>query len=67
MPSTLKPLPPLPQPAEPLVDPRTGFVNTNWFIWFKRVDDHIREIEKRLEENDMNYAALDARVADLET
>lgn len=67
MPSTLKSLPPIPQPGELLVDPRTGVINTNWYIYLKRVDDHIREIESRLDTNDVNYSALDARVTDLET
>lgn len=67
MPSALKPLVPIPQPGELFVDPRSGVVNTNWYLWLKRVDDHIREIEARLDTVDVNYAALDARVTDLET
>lgn len=67
MPSALKTLIPIPQPGELLVNPRTGVINTNWYLYFRRVDDHIREIEARLDTIDANYAALDARVTDLET
>jgi len=67
MPSALKQLPPIPQPSQALVNPRTGVLDTTWYIYFKRVDDHIREIEARLDAIDDNYTALDARVTDLET
>jgi hypothetical protein len=48
MATNLQQLPPLPAPAEPLVEPKTGLINTTWYLWFKRLDDHVREIEQRI-------------------
>lgn len=67
MPSELKQLPPIPAAAEPFVDPRNGKINTTWYLYLLRLDGHVREIETRLDDIDTNYAALDARVTDLET
>lgn len=60
MASTLLPLPPIPPPQEPIVDPRTGRATQTWYLWFKRLDDHIRADEAWL-------ADLETRVTDLET
>lgn len=49
MASTLRPLPPLPPPQEPMTEPRTGRITTTWYIYLKRLDEHLREIEKRLD------------------
>lgn len=49
MASTLNPLPPLPPAAQQLADPRTGSMNRDWYLYFQRLDQHIREIEKRLD------------------
>jgi len=67
MPSALKQLPPIPAAGERFVDPRTGVINTTWYIYLQRLDQHTREIESRLDAIDANYSALDARVTDLET
>jgi hypothetical protein len=48
MASNLTPLPPLPPPAERLVDPKTGRANQNWYQYLKRLDDHLREVEQRI-------------------
>ncbi len=50
MATTLGPLPPLPTPAEPLVDPITGLITKTWYLWFKRLDDHIRDVERRIDD-----------------
>jgi hypothetical protein len=49
MASTLAPLSPFPTPQQPVVDPVTGLMTPAWYRYFKRLDDHIREIEKRLD------------------
>lgn len=49
MASTLKPLRPLPTPQQPVVDPRSGLMTQDWFLYFKSLDEHTREIEKRLD------------------
>lgn len=49
MASALAALPPLPTPQQPLVDPRSGLVAQSWYIYLKRLDEHVREIEKRLD------------------
>lgn len=49
MASTLAPLRPLPPPQEPMFDPRTGQMTQNWFLYFQSLDQHTREIEKRLD------------------
>lgn len=49
MASNLNPLPPLPPPAQRLVDPSSGTMNKDWYLYFKRLDDHIRDIERRLD------------------
>ena len=46
--SKLAPLTPLPNPQAPFVDPKTGLISKSWYEYFKRLDDHIREIEARL-------------------
>jgi hypothetical protein len=48
MATNLNPLPPLPPPAERVVDPKTGLMTTTWYLWFKRLDEHMREAEKRI-------------------
>lgn len=48
MATNLLPLPPLPTPVAPMVDPKTGLVSEAWYQYLKRVDDHIRDIERRL-------------------
>lgn len=49
MASTLKPLPPLPTPQQPYVDARSGLISEPWYLYLKRLDEHVREIEKRLD------------------
>ncbi|MEY9830248.1 MULTISPECIES: hypothetical protein [Sinorhizobium] len=49
MASTLAKLPQLPPPQEPLVDPRTGRITQTWYLYLQRLDQHIREIEERLD------------------
>lgn len=48
MASTLSPLPQLPVPTERIADPQTGRINQNWYQYLKALDQHIREVEKRL-------------------
>lgn len=67
MASTLKPLPPIPAPTARLVNPATGAIDTPWFLYFKRLDEHIREIEGRIDQNETDIADLDTRVTALET
>ncbi len=47
MASTLKPLIPLPPPTQPVID-RDGRVNKDWYLYFKELDRHQREVEDRL-------------------
>lgn len=49
MATALAPLTPLPPPQEPVVDPRTGQITRTWFLYFQRLDQHVREIEQRLD------------------
>lgn len=49
MASTLSALPPLPTPQQPVVEPRTGLITQPWYLYLKRLDEHVREIEKRLD------------------
>lgn len=46
MASTLKPLVPLPPPMQPLIDPN-GRMNKDWYLYFKELDRHLREVEER--------------------
>lgn len=48
MASNLTPLPQLPIPQERVVDPQTGRINPNWYLYFKRLDEHLREVEQRI-------------------
>lgn len=47
MASTLQPLSPLPPPTQPLVNPN-GTMNRDWYLYLRRLDQHIREVEDRL-------------------
>ena len=49
MASTLAQLPPLPAPQGAMVDTRTGLISQTWYLYLKRLDEHVREIEKRLD------------------
>jgi len=49
MASTIAKLSPIPTPQQPVVDPRTGLMTRDWYLYFKRIDEHIREIEARLD------------------
>lgn len=48
MASNLNPLPPLPPAAQPLLE-QNGRMNRDWYLYFQRLDQHVREIEKRLD------------------
>ena len=48
MTTNLTQLTPLPTPGEPLFDLKTGKINSNWYQYFKRLDEHLRDIERRL-------------------
>lgn len=48
MASELQPLSPLPPPNQPLIDPKTGRADKDWYLYLKRLDQHIREVEKRI-------------------
>lgn len=48
MATNLVPLQPIPPPTVPYTDPKTGLINLAWYQYLKRVDDHIRDIERRL-------------------
>ncbi len=48
MATELKPLSPLPPPNQPVLDSSSGRMNKDWYLYFQRLDQHIREIEKRL-------------------
>lgn len=62
MASTLKPLSPLPTPQQPIVDQRTGLITRDWFTYLKRLDEHVREIEARLEAAEAGIVDADARL-----
>lgn len=49
MASTLAPLQQLPPPLEPVIDPRTGKMTQTWYLYYQRLDQHVREIEQRLD------------------
>lgn len=53
MASALAPLRPLPPPQEPVFDLRTGKMTQTWFLYFQSLDQHTREIEKRLDAGGM--------------
>lgn len=38
------PLPPLPIPTEPVIDPRTGLMTRSWYQYFRALDGVIREL-----------------------
>lgn len=46
--STLSQLPPLPPPSQQVIS-QNGTMNKDWYLYFQRLDQHIREIEKRLD------------------
>lgn len=48
MSTNLDPLAQIPPPREPMVDMRTGLVTTNWYLWLKRLGDHMRDAERRI-------------------
>ena len=48
MATTLESLPPIPPPKEPMVDAKTGLVTTTWYLWLKRLGDHLRDAERRI-------------------
>jgi hypothetical protein len=48
MATTLQPLTPLPPPTQPVINP-DGRMNRDWYLYFSRLDQHTREIEKRLD------------------
>ena len=35
--------PPLPQPTEPMIDPKTGLVTPSWYRFFKFITDRMGE------------------------
>lgn len=37
-----QPLPPLPVPNEPVIDPKTGLMNRNWYQYLRALDGVIR-------------------------
>lgn len=48
MATALSPLPPIPPPLEPIVDLRTGRTTMTWYIYLKRLDEHLRDAERRI-------------------
>lgn len=48
MASTLQPLSPLPPPTQQAINPVNGTMNRDWYLYLTRLDQHVREIEKRL-------------------
>jgi|GEM_PF-1820345 len=48
MATNLRPLPPLPAAAEPVVDQRTGRINQAWYLWLRALEQHMREAESRI-------------------
>jgi hypothetical protein len=48
MASTLAPLTPLPPPSQRALEPN-GTFNRDWYLYLQRLDQHVREIEKRLD------------------
>jgi hypothetical protein len=47
MASSLNPLPPLPPPLQPVIE-ANGRMNREWYLYFQRLDQHLREAEQRL-------------------
>lgn len=47
MASTLRPLVQMPPVTQPLFE-RDGRMNKDWYLYFKELDRHVREIEERL-------------------
>jgi hypothetical protein len=47
MASTIAPLTPIPPTTQRLLE-GNGTMNRDWYLYFQRLDQHIREIEKRL-------------------
>lgn len=47
MASSLKPLPPIPPAQQPVIE-GSGRMNRDWYLYFKRLDEHLREVEQRL-------------------
>ncbi|WP_154677749.1 hypothetical protein [Rhizobium tubonense] len=48
MSTNLVPLQPIPTPTAAFVDPKTGLIDLAWYQYLKRLDDHIRDVERRL-------------------
>lgn len=48
MATNLLPLSPIPVPSQPIVNPKTGLIDKDWYAYFRAVDTHIRDIERRL-------------------
>ena len=48
MASTIAPLSPIP-PTQQRVVEANGMMNRDWYLYFQRLDQHVREIEKRLD------------------
>lgn len=48
MASDLAPLPPIPPPQQRVLE-ANGTMNRDWYSYFKKLDAHIREVEKRLD------------------
>lgn len=47
MASTLNPLPPIPPAQQPLIE-ANGRINRDWYLYFQRLDQHLREAEARI-------------------
>lgn len=52
MAANVGPLTPIPPPQEPFVD-RNGRITRTWYLYLKRVDEHIRDIERRLDDGSL--------------
>lgn len=48
MASTLQPLTPIPPVLQPIIE-ASGRINRDWYTYLQRLDQHVREIEKRLD------------------
>lgn len=49
MAGTVTPIPLIPPPTVPLVDPKTGLMNTDWYRFFQQFDAKVRkDIEPRI-------------------
>jgi hypothetical protein len=49
MASNVQPLPPLPTPTAPMVNPKTGLVTVAWYQYLRQLDNHMRDAERRLD------------------